>query len=360
MRLPGGTHALRLHRAFLAYSTTEMDLANAYAAALDELAVVPRPFAPTAAADLLTRVVAVRCAVDRPNRVATAEAVLRSVLEHSTRTYEGTRVSVNVALALGHSATAVPLDDFLSAPWAAVLGSGLNTAIRVSGLGDVTQTVDLAQPEDTATRAPERFLALAEWTLGHPGRVGFAATRTGEVYVLVGGRVRFVYRGGRWRGLPVDEVMSAGWSGGTIPSATKEAVLLAILDSTAAHHGACIGIIRPQSVSQSLNTLVAAHDRWTSVNNPRAQVFRRNNFLDLSRRQRVEMLSMDGATLLDRNGVILAAGAILAVPGGSPMGGGRAAAAAAIAPYGVGIKVSHDGPIVAVAGANAAIQFAMG
>jgi hypothetical protein len=269
-------------------------------------------------------------------------------------------VSVNVALALGHSATAVPLDDFLDAPWAAVLGSGLNTAIRVSGVGDVTQTVDLAPPEDTATRAPERFLALAGWTLGRAGRVGIAATRTGEVYVLVDGRVGFVYRGGRWRGLPVDEVMSAGWSGGTIPSATKEAVLLALLDATAAHHGACIGIIRPGRVSDCLSTLVAAPDLWSNNDNPRAKVFRRKSFLELSRRQRLEMLSMDGATLLDRNGAILAAGAILAVSGGSPKGGGRAAAAAAIAPYGVGIKVSQDGPIVAMAGSHATVQFAMG
>jgi DNA integrity scanning protein DisA with diadenylate cyclase activity len=79
----------------------------------------------------------------------------------------------------------------------------------------------------------------------------------------------------------------------------------------------------------------------------------------LSRRQRLELLSMDGATLLARNGTILAAGAILRVPGGST-GGGRSAAAAAISEFGVGIKVSQDGPISALSGPHRKLQFAMG
>ena len=53
---------------------------------------------------------------------------------------------------------------------------------------------------------------------------------------------------------------------------------------------------------------------------------------------------MDGATVLDRNGVILAAGAIVKVPGGS-VGGGRLAATRALASYGAALKISQDGPI---------------
>ena len=62
------------------------------------------------------------------------------------------------------------------------------------------------------------------------------------------------------------------------------------------------------------------------------------------RRLRQEILAIDGATILDHNGQILAAGAILKVPGGSS-GGGRRAAAVALAALGVGIKVSADGGI---------------
>jgi hypothetical protein len=64
----------------------------------------------------------------------------------------------------------------------------------------------------------------------------------------------------------------------------------------------------------------------------------------MPRRLRLEMLSMDGATILDREGNILTAGTIIEVGGGSP-GGGRTAAAMALARYGTGIKVSQDGPV---------------
>jgi hypothetical protein len=67
-------------------------------------------------------------------------------------------------------------------------------------------------------------------------------------------------------------------------------------------------------------------------------------FQALDRRLRQEILAIDGATILDHNGQILAAGAILKVPGGSS-GGGRRAAAVALAALGVGIKVSADGGI---------------
>jgi hypothetical protein len=67
-------------------------------------------------------------------------------------------------------------------------------------------------------------------------------------------------------------------------------------------------------------------------------------FHALDRRLRQEILAIDGATILDHTGQLLAAGAILKVPGGSS-GGGRRAAAVALAAYGVGIKVSADGGI---------------
>jgi hypothetical protein len=90
--------------------------------------------------------------------------------------------------------------------------------------------------------------------------------------------------------------------------------------------------------------LIINADRWTEQNERRSLFSNATSFLDLGRRQRLELLSMDGATILQQDGRIVTAGAILQVPGGSA-GGGRLAAAQAIAQYGVGIKVSQDGPI---------------
>jgi DNA integrity scanning protein DisA with diadenylate cyclase activity len=67
-------------------------------------------------------------------------------------------------------------------------------------------------------------------------------------------------------------------------------------------------------------------------------------FHQLDRRIRQELVSIDGATLIDNRGLILAVGTILKIDGGSE-GGGRLAAAKALGKLGVGIKISQDGGI---------------
>jgi len=68
-------------------------------------------------------------------------------------------------------------------------------------------------------------------------------------------------------------------------------------------------------------------------------------FPELDRRLRLELLTIDGALVLDHRGKVLAAGAIIKIPGGST-GGGRLAAARVLASLGLGIKVSQDGSVV--------------
>jgi hypothetical protein len=67
-------------------------------------------------------------------------------------------------------------------------------------------------------------------------------------------------------------------------------------------------------------------------------------FFELDRRLRQELVAIDGATVLDHEGKVLAVGAILRIGGGST-GGGRLAAAKALSSLGLGIKVSQDGGI---------------
>jgi len=76
----------------------------------------------------------------------------------------------------------------------------------------------------------------------------------------------------------------------------------------------------------------------------------------LDRRLRQELVAIDGATLIDHKGTILAVGAILKIAGGST-GGGRLAAAKALSKLGVGIKVSQDGGITGFHDGNAEPKF---
>jgi hypothetical protein len=65
-------------------------------------------------------------------------------------------------------------------------------------------------------------------------------------------------------------------------------------------------------------------------------------FQELDRKFRQELLAIDGATVIDYDGTIIAAGAIIKIEAGSS-GGGRLAAAKTLSNYGISIKISNDG-----------------
>ena len=65
-------------------------------------------------------------------------------------------------------------------------------------------------------------------------------------------------------------------------------------------------------------------------------------FHELSRKLREELASIDGATIVDHDGTVVACGAIVRIEAGS-RGGGRLAATSTLAKYGVAVKISQDG-----------------
>ena len=68
------------------------------------------------------------------------------------------------------------------------------------------------------------------------------------------------------------------------------------------------------------------------------------NFFNIDRKLRQELLGLDGATIVNSKGQLLAAGAIVSIDGGSEYGG-RTAATKQLAKYGLSIKISEDGYI---------------
>jgi len=336
-----------MFRRSLVFSDNETRLMRAYASALHDFSRVPRGFATTASEDVLTRAIAAMCSAS-DDQARVLESAMQAVVRHASKTYEGVRVAVNLCLDLADAATGEPLSAFLEQPWAPVLGSGLTTAIQLSGDGSVLRVIDLPAAPNEEVLAPDSFTTLATWTSDEE-RIGLSVTRSGEVYLYANGELLFARRNSRWQGFPLPLIRDSGWFGATkqqLPRRVKRAALTSLLDATAAHHGACLGIVTRAKRDDAVRNLLDPSDRWSAEGNPRRALLGESQFQFLSRRRRLELLSMDGATLIEQSGRILAAGAILRVPGGSP-GGGRTAAAHAISDYGVGIKVSQDGPIKA-------------
>ncbi len=69
-------------------------------------------------------------------------------------------------------------------------------------------------------------------------------------------------------------------------------------------------------------------------------------FHELDRKLREELASIDGATIVDYDGTIIACGAIIRIEAGST-GGGRLAATKTLGRYGVAVKISQDGTMQA-------------
>ena len=211
--------------------------------------------------------------------------------------------------------------------------------------GRVIELVDVGSSGGGQLNAlrPDALRHLGEWTDARDAIV-LSLTRTREIVIQQGGIMRYVFRSGRWKALPLQVALDSSWSAGSgVSKDLKRAVLASSIDASLAHHGACIAVVtRGHAARFDSSLIVRANDRWPK--NVRSRFLGRETFQRMSRRQRLEMLSMDGATVLNHTGTVLAAGAIVAVPGGSA-GGGRLAATRALARYGASLKISQDGPV---------------
>jgi hypothetical protein len=127
----------------------------------------------------------------------------------------------------------------------------------------------------------------------------------------------------------------------------REAIYETALDASFARTGACIGVVAAGSMKQA-EDMIASTD-WlnkglSNKSKAIARIVNGQKFHELNRTLRQELVAIDGATVINHEGAIVAVGAILKIKGGST-GGGRTAAAKQLALLGLGVKVSQDGGI---------------
>ena len=93
---------------------------------------------------------------------------------------------------------------------------------------------------------------------------------------------------------------------------------------------------------------VSFNDFMSLKENGKISIFNKiidgRTFQQLYRKLREEIVGIDGATLIDYNGDIVAVGAIIKIEAGS-RGGGRIAAAKTLSHYGVSMEISSDASI---------------
>jgi hypothetical protein len=323
---------------------TEYRVTQAFVEILSEIADgIGTPYEQDLLSSFTRRVVVRSICSDKKNEQIVL-ATIDQLNEWSTRLYEGQPISAAVGFVPETAQGTVTLAETWRDDYSAVLTNGFDTLLVSNYDGWVQGYEALTLPTPPPPYAPHRLAPIAEWT--GEDKMALALNRTGEILVIRNKQLSFARRGGRWHFLTHDPVITQM----KCPQdhSVRQAVYASCLDASFARTGACVGIMTSGDVWCLKRVAPKTEDHIQEQLSPKAKLIRRivgtSSFQQLDRRMRQELLAIDGATIIDHKGSVLAVGTILQIAGGST-GGGRLAAAIALSKYGTGIKVSQDGTI---------------
>lgn len=319
----------------------------------------------------------------------TLMGVVSELARWGNRTYEGKKVelgliiseSINVSSGLHYS-------EIFDKDFFALLSDGRQSFVEVDKSGYLQGYVQLDSMKKFATIAPREYELIARYC--NDRRVGVILTENGEVLIFKNRQLLFSKRRGIWNVYSHDEAIQLLSSRGSHSSKDiRKSIYYTALDCAFAYSGGII-VYLSKDMAESALVHINAHDildekyyevkKKIEIENAsklynlqnlssveklyaapyeqflveqrcyKSQCLRKiingKNFNELNRKLRQELVSMDGATIVDFDGTIIAVGAILKIEAGSE-GGGRLAATTTLARYGNSIKISQDGVIQA-------------
>ena len=334
-----------------------------------------------------------RSLCDQEDTVSVMLGILSELDMWSSRTYEGKKISIctvlNLSMDLSQEEGSIYYTDVMNKDFYALLTDGEYSAIEFDKNGILNGYVQMLSRKGAPAVSPYKYEAIAKYC--NDKRIGLVLTSYGDFLIFKNRTLLFAKRNGRWNVFSHDEVIQLLLSRGTYSlKDIRRSIYFTALDTSFSYSGGCLVYLNKDSVEQAL-THIDAHDiimekyfemkkeqeleeasklynyqRLASTEKTykvpysvflqqekcyKALALRKiiadKPFQDLSRKLRQELVSMDGATVLDNDGNIIAIGAIIKIEAGSE-GGGRLAAAQTLAKYGISIKISQDGNLTAL------------
>lgn len=289
-----------------------------------------------------------------PDSDALVGQLISMMVSWAQQTYEGDRIAFSVGLDPEAADTEIAFVDIEDEDFLKVLSNGQDTLMVVNANGRLVRHATLTQPTSSGElMSPVRLAGLAQWTREDPERAAITLNRNGEILAFKQGALLFARRRGDWRYFPHESVIARfvkrGMANNSSANLRRE-IYRTALDAAFTRSGACIGVMQAHLTNQGIAALVDSQDQFSHGDrglkaSALAELIGDLKFQSLDRRLRLELVSVDGATILGHDGTVLAVGAILKIGAGSAGGGGCEAASRALAKYGLGIKVSNDGYI---------------
>ncbi len=285
-------------------------------------------------------------------------AVLQFLRGLSQQTYENQRISYGIIISPdAHAPFDAPFTDAVDNKRFKRLSDGYSTAFVLDGGGNLVglESLPLAENRGSAARRRPSWLGNLAEAANVRNAVGISLTRNGDVLVAANGRLAFAQRAGIWKrwdhSAIIDILKSIGkFRGPPYDFASVLTFLYQVsLDLSFRRSGGLFVILRNR---KDYSKLLSDRERVGAVRKPVT-----DRALDeslggrkLHRHDRqlvADLSSLDGATVIDRNGNLISYGQVLRVANVGRAGeqGARTRAAKAGSRLGLAIKVSADGDI---------------
>ena len=305
--------------------------------------------------------------------------------EWASRTDEGNRVGFGIIVSnqrTDKTQENLHISNVLSEPFSAVLADGIKTTMLVSYDGFLLDILDIPDTKNKNLYAPYDYVSFANMCVGT--RTGVVLSEDGDILIFHNRTMVFAKKSGVWVRYGHEEVIEKIANNVNEESAqTRRAIYLSALDVSFARTGGCVvhldkdeskavlKHIDETNVLGELNYDIKCKQKldvsFFNFSNatedptimPYAEFLQQDNcvkiaslmklingrkFFQLSRKLRQELMAIDGATIIDNEGDIVAIGAIIMIEAGG-FSGGRLAAAKTLAKFGVSLKISNDGQI---------------
>lgn len=333
------------------------------------------------------------------------ELLIKHLEDWKEKTYEGKNVSFAFVVRLDSlEKGTISFDEFLSEEYSATFSDGITSVInldqnlRFLSYCSITSLKNISHNYNVG---PIRFSDVINNFMDDG--IGVILLSNGDIILVKNKSICLVKREGRWLNFSKSvfaSVMAALLKDDNNRYKTLiEEIYLSALDVSFSHSGGIIAFILNQNIdkiiqpnnyeklincelidTKSLPILdyldnfdiqLLDYDELVKKNSEEfgsAKFKKRYNkrlfllsvidgkrFEEIDRRLRVELISMDGATIIKENGELLSVGAIIQNESGS-YGGGRGAAARKLSNYGFAIKISTDGYIECYKGGDIAFK----
>lgn len=314
--------------------------------------------------------------------------ILTELNKWAVRTYEGHKIAIgiiiNLSVDLSEQEEKLHYTQIMDKDFFALLSDGIDSYIEFDKKGYLIGYTNTTRVKKMTSIAPYEFEQVARYC--NEKRIGIVLTKNGDFLIFKNRNLLFAKRAGGWNIYSHEEVIQLlSYRGNYSLKDIRRSVYYTALDTSFAYTGGCIVYLNKEKVEQAI-AHIDAHDildekyfeikknqelenasklynlqTLSSVeaiyNVPystflqqqqctKAECLRKiimgRPFHELGRKLRQELVSMDGATVIDSDGTIIAVGAIIKIEAGSE-GGGRQAAAMTLSKYGIAIKISQDG-----------------